>query len=95
MIAVLISILAGVGGGVVRAIITGKGIITLPSIHKVAGGSSHLNLGIIAPMAIGALAGYVAPYSLGVDGVVAALAGYAGTDLIENMVERTLHRRIR
>ena len=82
--------LTGAGGGLIRTVVTGKGIIVLPRVHEKPGGSRHLNLGFLAPMAIGALAGYLAPTALGVDGIVAAMAGYAGTDFLENLVERRL-----
>lgn len=84
----LIWILAGAAGGVIRTIVTGKGIVPLPFVKTVAEGSRHLNLGILAPMFIGALAGYLTSNSLGVDGAVAAIAGYAGSDFLENLVER-------
>jgi len=73
--------------GFVRAIVTGKGLIALPRIET-KNEHKFLNLGVIAPMIIGAAAGWLAPYSLGVDMVVAALAGYTGADFIENLIER-------
>ena len=92
MIAPLIWLIAGAIGGLIRAIITGKGVLLLPRIHTVAGGSTHLNLGIVAPILIGAVTGYIAPYSLKVDGVVAFMAGYMGSDILENLIERTFHK---
>lgn len=82
--------LMGAAGGFVRTVITGKGIIPLPRIEHPTEGSPHLNLGFLAPMAIGALAGYLAPAALGVDSVVSAMAGYAGSDFLENLIERRL-----
>jgi len=73
--------------GVVRAIITGKGLIALPRIET-KNEHKFLNLGVVAPMIIGAAAGWLAPYSLGVDAAVAAMAGYTGVDFIENAIER-------
>jgi hypothetical protein len=82
--------LMGAAGGLIRTVITGKGIIPLPRVEEKVGGSRHLNLGFLAPMAIGALAGYLAPAALGVDSVVSAIAGYAGSDFLENLIERSL-----
>jgi len=81
--------LSGFIAGLIRAIITGKGKILLPKKERY---NEHefLNLGFLAPALIGAFAGFLAPYSLGVDAVVAAMAGYAGTDFIENVIERAL-----
>lgn len=84
---ILFYALAGAFGGFIRAIITGKGVILLPHI-VVQDGQKYLNLGILAPLLIGAFAGWIAPTKLGVDSVVGALAGYSGADLIENLVER-------
>jgi len=81
--------LAGAFGGFVRAIITGKGLILLPHID-VQDGQKYLNLGILAPLLIGAFAGWIAPTKLGIDSVVGALAGYAGADFLENIVERVM-----
>ena len=92
MIAPLIWLVAGAIGGLFRAIIGGKGILLLPRIHTVVGGSRHLNLGVVAPILIGAAAGFIAPYSLKVDGIVAFMAGYMGSDVLENLVERTFHK---
>ena len=80
----------GAVGGLARVVVTGKGIIAIPRIERPADGSPHLNLGILAPLFIGAVAGYLSQASLGVDGVVSALAGYAGSDGIENLIERRL-----
>jgi len=79
--------IAGLIGGLIRAIVTGKGLIALPRIQS-RDRARYLNLGVLAPMAIGAFAGWLAPHALGVDAVVAALAGYSGTDFIENLIER-------
>jgi hypothetical protein len=85
---VLIYALAGGFGGLVRSIITGEGVIALPKVHE-----GRVDLGVLASVIIGVFAGVIAPYSLGVDGVIAALAGYAGADFIENALERKLGRR--
>jgi len=86
---ILFFALAGAAGGFIRAIITGKGLIAVPKVQVVRG-SRHLNLGIIAPILIGAFAGWLAPATLGVNSVVAAIAGYSGSDFIENIIERRL-----
>ncbi|KKM96135.1 hypothetical protein LCGC14_1181130 [marine sediment metagenome] len=80
---------AGLGalGGFVRVLITGKGMIALPRFQEVKG-SRHLNLGFLVPLVIGAFAGWLAPATLGVNGVVAAIAGYSGSDMVENIIER-------
>ena len=83
----LVYALLGAFGAFIRCLITGKGIIALPKI-KEQQGSKYINLGIVAPLLIGAFAGWLAPAHLGVNSVVAAIAGYAGTDFIENIVER-------
>lgn len=85
----LIYALLGAFGGFIRCLITGKGIIALPKI-KEQQGSKYINLGIVAPLLIGAFAGWLAPAHLGVNGVVAAIAGYAGSDVIENIAERII-----
>lgn len=87
---VLLFMGAGALGGLVRAVITGKGLVVLPRVVEIDGSSPHLNLGVLAPILVGALAGLLAPASLGVNGIISAMAGYAGTDFIENMVERGL-----
>jgi len=86
---VILFALAGFFAGIVREIVTGKGRILLPKKERY---NEHefLNLGFLAPAIIGALAGYLAPYSLGVNTVVAAMAGYVGADFIENIIERAL-----
>jgi len=85
---VLIYALAGGFGGLVRSVITGEGVIVLPKVHE-----GRVDLGILTSVIIGMFAGMIAPYSLGVDGVIAALAGYAGADFIENALERKLGKR--
>jgi len=86
---VILFALAGFFAGIVRAIVTGKGRILLPKKERY---NEHefLNLGFLAPAIIGALAGLFAPYSLGVNTIVAAMAGYVGADFIENVIERAL-----
>jgi len=81
--------LAGGVAGFIRAIITGKGLILLPKIQVVRG-SRHLNLGFLTPILIGAFAGFLAPQAVGVNSFIAALAGYSGTDFIEDLIERRL-----
>jgi len=85
----LIYILVGALAGFVRALVTGKGLIALPKIERVDD-RLYLNAGFITAMIIGAFTGAVAPYTLGVNTVVAALAGYVGEDFIENLIERVL-----
>ena len=88
-------IYAAIGGiaGFIRSIITGKGLIALPKLET-KGTHKFLNLGFIAPIIIGCFAGWVAPYRLGVDSAVAGLAGYCGADIIENLVESALGKKI-
>jgi len=89
MYEIIIFAIAGAFGGFVRTIITGKGIIMLPG-KDVKKGHTFINLGFLAPVVIGIGAGIIAPYSLGVDAVISFLAGYSGSDIIENAVERYL-----
>ena len=88
-------IYAAIGGvaGFVRSVITGKGLIAIPKIET-KGSHKFLNLGFITPIIIGCFAGWIAPYHLGVDCAVAALSGYCGADIIENLVESVLGKRI-
>jgi len=79
---------AGAAGGLVRQIVTGEGVLPLPKKYE-----GKLDLGFVSALIIGAFAGWIAPYSLGVDSVIAGLAGYAGQDAIENILERVLKRR--
>ena len=83
--------IAGGLGGLARTLVSGKGIILLPGVKNSPEGR-RLDLGFIAPMAIGMLAGYLAPSVLGTDGIVAAMAGYSGADAIENFMERFLKK---
>jgi len=78
--------LAGGFGGVVRMLVTGKGLLLLPKV-EVKEGHRFVNLGFLAPVVIGLAAGLVAPYALGVNTVMALLAGYVGADFIENLAE--------
>ena len=87
---IAIYMLAGAFGGLLRTLVTGKGIVALPRLEHVDGGSLHLNLGFLAPMTIGAGAGLLAPWSLGINGVFSILSGYVGPDFIENLIERQL-----
>jgi len=83
---VVIFAVVGMVGGLVRAVITGKGLIALPRVEE-KDGHRFVNLGVIAPMIIGAFAGWLAPHSLGVNSIMAGLAGYVGADFIENLAE--------
>jgi len=85
----LIYLLTGLFAGFIRAVITGKGKIVLPSI-EVKHGHRFVNLGFLTPMLIGAACGWLAPYALGVNCVMSFLAAYSGADFIENCVERIL-----
>jgi len=86
---VLLYILIGALAGIVRALVTGKGLLALPKIEEV-NGTLYINSGFLLAAVIGGFAGAIAPYVLGVNCVIAALAGYVGEDFIENAVERTL-----
>ena len=90
MIEILCFASAGVFGALVRQLVTGEGTLALPEIHQ-----HRVNLGFVSGMIIGAFAGVIAPYELGVDCVVAALSGYVGQDLTENLIERRLGKRVR
>ncbi len=92
-VTIVLYALAGAFGGLVRMIVTGKSIVPLPRIEERAG-SKFLNLGLIGPLIIGAFVGYILPHTIGVDGSVATLAGYGGSDLAENLVEREIQRRL-
>lgn len=92
MLTILIYALCGAAGGIVRTLITGKGIVILPRIIRLEGASPHLDLGCLAPAIIGAFAGVIAPAALGINGIVSACAGYAGADFVENLIERTLKK---
>ena len=87
-----IYLLGGGFGGFTRSVVTGKGFITLPQVVHVNGGSPHLNLGFLAPIVVGALAGLIAPYTIGINGIVSVISGYAGTDMVENLIERWITR---
>jgi len=84
-----------IGGiaGLVRTVLSGKGLVALPKMET-KGSHKFLNLGFIAPIIIGCFAGWIVPYRLGVDCAVAALAGYSGADVIENLIETTLGNKI-
>jgi len=88
IVAVLVFALAGLFGGFVRAVVTGEGVLILPRVRK-----RRVDLGFLSSVIVGTFAGVIAPYGLGVNAVVAALAGYVGTDFLENLAERiTRHR---
>jgi len=89
VIEVVIYLIVGAFAGFVRAVVTGKGLIALPQVETI-NGKKYLNLGFISAMLIGALAGTLAPYALGVNAVISAMAGYVGEDLIENLIERAM-----
>ena len=90
LLAGLVYAFMGAVGGLARVVVTGKGIIAIPRVVRIADGSPHLNLGILAPLFIGAVAGYLSQETLRVDGVVSAIAGYSGSDFLENLIERRL-----
>jgi len=85
----LLYIAIGAIAGVVRAVVTGKGLLMLPKIEEI-NGAQYINAGFLVSAIIGGFAGVIAPYILGVNCIVAALAGYVGEDLIENVIERAL-----
>jgi len=86
---VLLYMLIGALAGLVRALVTGKGLLALPKVEEI-NGTLYINSGFLLAAVIGGFAGAIAPYVLGVNCVVAALAGYVGEDFIENAIERTL-----
>ena len=77
--------IAGLSGGLVRAIVTGEGSLILPQLHE-----RRLDLGSLSSLIIGGIAGAVAPYAIGVNSVIAFFAGYVGNDLLENLAERAM-----
>ena len=87
---VFVYALAGMTGGMIRAIVTGEGSLILPRLHE-----RRLDLGSFSSMIVGAIAGVVAPYAIGVNSVIAFVAGYVGNDVIENLAERGLGKRAR
>jgi len=84
---IFIYIIIGAIAGLVRALISGKGLIPLPRMVSKKG-HKFVNLGFLAPMVLGAVAGWLAPATLGINGVVACMAAYSGAAFIENLVER-------
>ncbi|GEM_PF-5322004 len=87
---IVVSAIFGGIGGTVRLLISGKGLVALPQVVKAKDGSLYLNLGGLLPILIGAIAGMLSRQALGIDSIVSAMAGYAGTDFLENLVERRL-----
>lgn len=84
----IIFCLVGAAGAFIRLLLGGKGLLLLPRVETMPNGSRHLNLGFISGLFIGAAAGWLAPSSLGMDSIVAFIAGYGGSDIIENLIER-------
>ena len=91
---ILIYCLVGGLAGFLRCAISEKGLVPLPKI-EVKGTHRFLNLGILFPIMIGAIAGWLAPSTLGMDSIVAFIAGWGGTDLLENIIERIKGRKIK
>jgi len=89
VIEVLVFFAAGAFGGLVRTLVEGKGLLVLPHVVT-RKGVKMLNLGFLSSAVIGAAAGLIAPYSLGVDAVIALLAGFVGSHLIEHSAERLI-----
>jgi len=85
----LVYILAGALAGIVRTVIEGKGIIILPHVVE-RDRVKMFNLGFLSAAVIGGLAGFIAPYGYGADTLMAALAGFAGSHVIEHLAERKL-----
>ena len=90
LVTLLCFALAGLAGGLVRAIVTGEGSLILPHVHE-----RRVDLGSLSSLIIGAIAGVVAPYAIGVNSVIAFFAGYIGNDVLENLAERALGKRAR
>jgi len=85
MFDVLVYAVGGLVGGLVREIVSHKGIIMLPRKDPEMG---TVNLGSLSALIIGAVCGVLAPWSIGVNAFFSILAGYVGQDFIENLVER-------
>ena len=86
----LVYAVAGLFGGLCRAIVTGEGSLILPRLHE-----RRLDLGSLSSLIIGAIAGAVAPHAIGVNSVIAFAVGYLGNDVIENLAERALEKKAR
>ena len=69
---------------------TGEGSLILPQLHE-----RRLDLGSLSSLIIGAIAGVVAPYAIGVNSVIAFFAGYIGNDVLENLCERAMGKKAR
>lgn len=80
---IVFSLMAGAFGGLIRSLVSDKGLLLLPAILLNPDGTKSLSLGLVGPILIGAFAGLIAQGTP----IIAALAGYAGTDFIENAVD--------
>jgi len=77
--------MGGLMGGLVREIVSHKGVIVLPRREPETG---NVNLGFLSALIIGAVCGVLAPWAIGVNAAFSVLGGYVGQDFIENLVER-------
>lgn len=75
----------GAFGGIVRDLVSHKGVVVLPHYQK---DERNLKLGFVSTAIIGAAAGILAPWTLGVNAMISLLCGYAGSDFIENLAEK-------
>jgi len=86
---IVVLLIAGAFGGIVRTVAENKGVLVLP--HFITRrGVRMLNLGFLSSAIIGAGAGFVVPHALGVDTLIAFLAGFVGSHLIEHFAERLI-----
>jgi len=84
MLEILAYALGGALGGLVRELVSHKGVIVLPRKDPETGAVS---LGFISALIVGAVAGILAPWSIGVNFAFSILGGYVGEDFIENLIE--------
>lgn len=90
VLAIVAYAILGLIGGLIREVISHKGIILLPKYDKKTG---EVNLGSLSAAFIGAFAGAVAPYAFGANLYFSALAGYVGQDFIENLIEKKMPKK--
>ncbi len=83
----------GAAGGLARLLISGKGILILPCVSHGQDGRMQLDIGCLAPLVIGCVAGILSPSVLHINGIVSVISGYVGSDFIENAAEQLFTRK--